>query len=584
MSSVFEVMSSVFGRLTGFYSYGYRKDEPGIYINEAIAENFGLHSGMMSEGALNDFVMRSIGGVNGRKMRHGEGLLFRKVDGRYVTVTYDPMKKGKRGYVQEHRLNKASGHKKISDLPNFARLVTNAEYHSGNVFFVLNITPYEYHGDTFDYACIAEFFDKLRRELTKPAVHWIGGREYVVMVKPEERELFLTICGEPVELNGKSIPLSISRITVEPQDTATDHAEKLEFCAKRLRAGISGRDYIFSAEDFEKYRKMPKLHETVGAIDRGDISFLPAVAVKTGYVKYFYVVPRADELAEHAWYSGLDAELDIMLIRSLTAGLADGILPQTSYCVPAYSGNIDVGALSVLCSSCKEKIYIELHMRSKRYEDSADELIASVKNAGAIPLLADNETELCSLDGVRRMGIEGFRITEENDEIIKGTADFCRTFGLDCAVFGADSDEKFIKLRRYGVDVAAGAVLSEKVELPEKMRFAEPQILCDEEPEPIERKPFDLTRFCVKIIYNTFKDDIKKLSEIDISPDPIVPTAAEPAEPLGESDLEPLEYAEGIGAKKKRKEAVTDKAQRKRQKKEIKQGKLKKTKKMKLDQ
>ena len=59
------------------------------------------------------------------------------------------------------------------------------------------------------------------------------------------------------------------------------------------------------------------------------------------------------------------------------------------------------------------------------------------------------------------------------------------------------------------------------------------------------------------------------------------PEKAEPAQ-TEMAACEPLEYEEGLGAKKKRQEAESELAQKRRQKKEIKQGKLKKTKKLKI--
>jgi len=575
MSKFFEFSSRIYGELTGFYSYGYRKNVPGVYINEAIAENFGIPCGMMSEDALHDFVMCSTGGVNGRRIRHGDGLLFKKSDGSYVTVTYEPMKKDRGGYVQEHR-TKPSQYKKLSDLPNFSQLLTNAEYHSGCIFCAVSITPCENRGKVFDYACIAEFFDVLRKSLKKPAIHWIGERDYIIMIKPDELDEFSKLCEMPVAADGYEVSLSVTRVSLPAEETADEHEKKLEFCALKLRSGIVGGEYIFSRQDYEKYLACPKLHEILGAIDSGEIAFLPAVSVKTANVKYFYVVPKNEELICACNQAGLDSELDLMLLSSLREGLACGKLPKLSYCVPLRSNHTDTATIAELCAATEADIYIELRSRAKRYEEDLAARADKIKSAGAIPSISSTEAELWSLDGLRRMGFSVINTVSNDTEMISGTADLCRTFGLDCAVYYVDSDEEFIKMRRFGVDICAGKVFSEPIEIPDKTLFAEPHIIFDEEPEREPKpKPFDLSRFTSKVICRVLSKEIK---EITAPRDQTVLEPTEKLDPIEGSDLEPLEYEEGIGAKKKRKEAKTEKAKKKLQKKEIKAGKLKKEK------
>ena len=81
---IFEKISSLMSSFMAFYPFGLSKDEPGINISEAMATRFGLRAGNISEAELSDAVTVATGGVNGSTMRHADGILYRRPDGKYV--------------------------------------------------------------------------------------------------------------------------------------------------------------------------------------------------------------------------------------------------------------------------------------------------------------------------------------------------------------------------------------------------------------------------------------------------------------------------------------------------------------------
>ena len=580
MFSLFEKVSSFVGTMTGFYSYGYRKKEPGVYINRAVAKSFGLCQGMMSEDTLCDFVMRSVGGVNGRKIRCGERLLFKKSDGSYVTVTYEPMTEGKRGYVHEHRVRTGIKGDAFTSLPNFSAISSDAERRAGDAFFAVSITPYATRGETFDYACIAEFFDALRKRIKGTSVYWIGNREYIVMISPDKAESFVSLCKEDVALDGRPVKLSISRVFLPPKDTSVDQAKKLGFCVAKLRSGMENGEYTFSSDDYKEYLSMPKGSAQKRAAEAAELTFLPVISVKTGRAQYFRAELNDKKLAVSCFYGENSAIFGNSVMKKLTEGLLSKGLPQLSYCVPVFGLDFDENALCELISAANGKIYLELNIRAQRYERAIIEAVRKIKKAGAIPAVFDAQMKACELSALQRMGFSVIRAN--NNNVLKDCADFCRMFRIDCAVYGVDTDDGFIAMRRVGADLCAGLSVSPYVDVPKDTAFAEPFVICEdeekEEPIKADNEVFDLSRFTAEMLYLGFEEEINGL---------VAPKSCTPTEHLEElcglerakkGELVPCEYEEGIGAKKKRKKAKTDKAQKKRQKKEIKQGKLKKIK------
>ncbi len=578
----------------GLYYYGYEKNGPCIYIDRAMSRNFYLPHGEISEKSLSKFVMRSIGGVNGRNIRKGDRLMFRKADGRYTLVTYEPMCKGKRGYVREIKPYMSNRCLPLSALPNFDRLEMSAVSRAGDTFCVIRITPYENRGEDFDYACIAEFFDLLRREMTKPSVFWLGGREYAVMIKPCDFEKFSEICKKDLTVDGMKIKLSVSRVIIPAEATLTDQAQKLSFCTQKLRRGTVSGEYIFEESDFYTYRKYTVGKALERKICKVETGFLPAVSVGSGRVKYFYAFPKGKKFAEEAVFGGYAERLDSELLRRLTDMLRGGELPKAAYCLQLCGESIDEAAISELAHVAENKIYIEIRVRAARYEDSIAQKIAAIKRAGAVPVVYDPEAEVCSLAAMRRMGAEVIRLADKSREKLKAFCDFCRFYNIDCAFFGVELAEDFIELRRLGLDICAGGLFSGPIDIPEKTLFSLPVITYEKEEEEEEKaeeevREFDLTRFAVKTVYGFCAEEMNEL---------LYTKKRKPLDPMEKTDrteklleLEKLdgcelshcEYEEGLGAKKKRKKAVSDRAQKRRQKKEIKKGRLKKEKKIKLE-
>ena len=597
--TLFEKTSAWFGSLTGFYSYGKRNNEPGIYINHAVAKNFGLYNGMISETALDEFVMRSIGGVNGRKMRHGEQLMFKRHDGTYSAVTYEPMHHGKRGYVHEIRVKTTGECLPLSALPNFSRLCENAEYRAGDLFCVISISPYENRGETFDYAAIAEFFDSLRKRCAKPSVLWLGDREYVLMIKPEQRDELDKLCKEELLLDGRAVTFSVIKAYIEPRYTDAEQAQKIAFCLKKIRSGSLCGDYYFDHDEFERAKTLLRDASLSEKIKNTELSFLPVVSVKSGKAKYFYVAPKDASLKDSAIFSGLRDELDCCITEKLTEGIRNEKFPKLPYCISVCADKVPTEKIALLAKESTSPIYVEICARAHRIDKKIWECAEKIKLAGAIPVIFDPQMNISELSAVQRMGFRIIRVFGQSTKKLKGIADFCRVFGIECAVHGVDLDEDFINLRRSGVDLCAGNVLSEAVDVPTQIHFCEPHVICEEEeneeePEPAkEPEPFDPSRFAAKMLCSVFSDEINSM----IAPRKCPPMdkmecteKTDPLEPIGKSDLVPCEYEKGIGSKKekkkkhkdkekhKHKKEKSDKKKKKLQKKEIKKGKLKKIK------
>jgi hypothetical protein len=190
------------------------------------------------------------------------------------------------------------------------------------------------------------------------------------------------------------------------------------------------------------------------------------------------------------------------------------------------------------------------------------------------------------------MGFCVIFVAGQSSEELLESARFCKTYGIECGVFGVTNDNEFIKLRRLGVDLCEGEIFSGALSYPEKTFYSEPHVLVEQEadnaePEIDRQEDFDLTRFAVKTVYGFCEKGIEKWRN-RATLEPLEPLELEecpekePPHPEEELEsLERLELCEGIGAKKKRKAAKTLRKEKKRQKKEIKKGKLKKTKKLK---
>ena len=563
---VFKKISSYLAYRSGGFSYGPNKNGVGVTVSEAMAKNFGLPERDISERSFDEFITASVGGVNGRKTRSGEDLLFLRHDGKYSLITYEPASAGLRGYLHEKKGKPSKECLPLSVLPNFERLCANALVRAGDLFAVARITPRENFGADYDYACIAEFFDLLRERTERPSVLWIGGRSYVIILKPEEKEIFSKICQAKIELEGRAVGLSVSTAIIPPNETSADQVQKLAFCAYKLSRGVLGGEYIFDKSEFYSYRNYSKKSRLENEIDAVELVFLPVVSVKSGNVKYFYVMPKDDNLPEKAIFGGMAKELDEAVIGKLSDMLLKGELPIASYCLPVFEKEPNKDMVKRIAELSKSKLYLEIRTRVSRPEPDLEKRVRALNKSGVGTVLFDPEISCDDFSEIRRAGFGTVKIASKDRSLISACSDFCRMYVMDCAVTDVSEESDFIELRRLGVDLCEGEIFSPPTSHPEKGFFSQPHILCDIEEQTVETDD---------VLYAALSSSCERL---------------EGTEPLEKADkltiLEPterLEYTEGIGAKKKRRELKLDFAKRRRQKKEIKKGRLKKLKKLKLE-
>lgn len=583
---------------TAFYPFGYAKDEPGINISEAMAARFGLRAGNISEAELSDAVTVATGGVNGSTMRHAEGILYRRPDGKYMLVSYSPVHGKERGYLHELHGSASTKCTPISELPNFGKLSAALERRTDGLFCIMRVIPYSEKGEVWDYRCIAEFFDNLRRTLTSSAIFWLGEKNYAVLISPDELDVLRKVIGRPLEIGGEDIRFAVAFAYISPSDSGLA-AEKLAFCLKRLGAGVVGGFYKFNADDYRNYsfvkERRAELSKRLSEW-AFKFEFRPVVSVKTGRAECFWVRSvSGDEFVLDCYYNGLWAELDRALLGKLISKLERGKLPVISYCIPLYSGEDNLDLVSELAELLAEKgktLYVEIEERVPRYDAALAARVARFHKLNTKVCLSDRETKPWELPDIHRMGFDGVRVFDQTDAEIKACADFCRTYRMDCAVFGVDTEDKFIALRRMGVDFCRGDLFGAPARFPEGDIFPLPIVEYEPEDEPEESevekdgepKEFNPNRYMAKAIYSRLngvinsdphlqpREPMEKMEGMETT-DPM-----ERLEPDGGRELEFTEREEGLGAKKKRKEITNPKKQEKRQKKEVKKGKLKKIK------
>ncbi|MBQ8388745.1 MAG: EAL domain-containing protein [Clostridia bacterium] len=596
---IFEKISSLMSSFMAFYPFGLSKDEPGINISEAMATRFGLRAGNISEAELSDAVTVATGGVNGSTMRHADGILYRRPDGKYMMVSYSPIHGKERGYIHEvHGSSSATKCPPISELPSFGKLSAALERRADGLFCVMRVVPYSEKGEVFDYRCIAEFFDNLRRILTSPAIFWLGEKNYAVLISPDELDVLRKVIGRPLEIGGEIIRFAVAFAYISPSDSGLA-AEKLAFCLKRLGAGAVGGVYKFNADDYRNYcfvkERRTELSKRLSEW-AFKFEFRPVVSVKTGRAECFWVRTVSGEgFVLDCYYNGLLVELDRALLGKLISKLERGKLPVVSYCVPLYSSEDNLDLVSELAELLAEKgktLYVELEERVSRYDAATAARVGRFRDLDAKVCLSDREIKPWELPDIHRMSFDGVRVFDQTDAEIKACADFCRTYRMDCAVFGVHTEDKFIALRRLGVDFCRGDLFGAPTKSPEGEIFPLPTVEYEpeEEPEEIEadasgeQKEFNPNKYIAKAIYSKLKgvingdpnlkprDPMEKMEGME-STDP-----TEKLEPEEGGELEFTEREEGLGAKKKRKEITDPKKQEKRQKKEVKKGKLKKIK------
>ena len=107
VAKLFDNISIGAAKIIGYYPYDRKNSEAGVYISAAMAAEFSLPRGLMSERTFADFVMCSVGGVNGTGLKYASDLLFRKANGEYITVSYVPISENKSGYLQKDRHRKS---------------------------------------------------------------------------------------------------------------------------------------------------------------------------------------------------------------------------------------------------------------------------------------------------------------------------------------------------------------------------------------------------------------------------------------------------------------------------------------------
>ena len=551
--------------------------------------------GTMSERALSEFLMCSVGGVNGANIRYAEDILFRKSSGEYIGVSCAPITENGEGYIQEVPHKRSKKHPPLSDLPNFAAIAANVKKRAGDIFCVIHITPYIAYDSVSDYRCIAELFDILRKKLNKPSVFWLGERDYFVAVKENELDTFAELCRSEIQIGAQKIKFSVEMTVIPSEHTKKDALEKLAFCVRKTKEGICGEKYEFSESDFSIYQK---IRGNVGSIDERlscdklELSYLPYANVKSGYIKYFSVMPDDADLARDCVFNGCADRFDEAIIDKLTKLLESGEAPHAPYCISICGSKIDAQKIKHLASiliGSEQRIFVEISARAARIDRALEEKAKLIKDAGATPVIYDRNMKDFEACAMQRMGFEVIK-ADLDSGALKACADLCRTYNIDCAVAETNSNEDFIKMRRLGVDICSGAAVAQRTANPTQVIFPQPHILFEEEvPEEEDdddEKEFDLTRFTVEKLYARFGTPINDL----ISPKPTEPMEhmenTEKTEKLTEKlerDLEPCELEEGIGVGKKRKKAKSARAQKKRQKKEIKKGRLKKVKLMKKE-
>ncbi len=593
MSEIFDNINIRTAKIFGYWSLVRKDKGSGVCISAAMADEFSLPRGMMSERTLAEFIMCSVGGVNGVGIRYAEDILFKKANGEYIAVSYAPITESSNGYIHEMRHRHSKKHPPLSELPNFAMISANVKKRAGDVFCVMHMTPYIALDASSDYRCIAEFFDNLRKKLDRPSVFWLGDRDYFVAVKENELDAFDEICRGETSVDRQKINFSVEMAVIPPEHTKKDALEKLAFCVRKIKKGIKGEKYEFSDSDFEIYQKSRRNADSIAkrmSYDKLALAYQPYANVKSGYVKYFAVIPDDPELARDCILNGCENKLDEAIIDKLTKLLASGEIPKAPYCIALCGKEIDLEKIKYaasLLAGADRQLFVEISARAARIDRSLAEKVELIKSAGAVPVIYDQSMKDFEICALQRMGFSVIK-TDLDSPAIKACADFCRTYNLDCAVAGVDTDEDFIKMRRLGVDVCSGVAVGSKTSDPTAVIYPQPHILCDEEPEEEkeveDEKEFDLTRFTVEKLYGRFGAPINEL----ISPKPTElmesMDAMEKREPLKEKlrrNLEPCEFEEGIGVGKKRKKARSVRAQKKRQKKEIKKGRLKKVKLMK---
>lgn len=591
MSKIFDNINIHTSKIFGYWSFGSKDNGSGVCISAAMADEFSLPRGMMSERALAEFIMCSVGGVNGIGIRYADDILFKKANGKYIAVSYAPASENAAGYIREVHHRGSKNCPPLSDLPNFEMISANVKKRAGDIFCVMHITPYIAHDAASDYRCIAEFFDNLRKKLDRPSVFWLGERDYFVAARENELDVFEDICRGEISIGRQKISFSVETAVIPPEHTKKDALEKLAFCLRKIKKGIKGEKYEFSESDFEIYQKSRRNADGVAerlSNSKLALAYLPYADVKSGYVKYFAVVPEDSELARDCILNGCENKLDEAIIDKLTKLLESGEIPKSPYCIALCGTEIDSKKIKYAASLLADagiQLFVEISARAARIDRSLAEKVERIEEAGAKAVIYDRNIKERELYAMQRMGFSVIK-TDLDSAALKACADLCRTYNLDCAVAGVDTDEDFIKMRRLGADVCSGAAVGAKTSDPTAVIYPQPHILCDEEPEEKveEEKEFDLTRFTVEKLYGRFGAPINDL----ISPKPTEQMehmeSMERTEPLDEKlrrDLESCEFEEGIGVGKKRKKAKSVRAQKKRQKKEIKKGRLKKVKLMK---
>ena len=591
----FDKISSIVSSFSSFYPFGHAKGEPGLRISDAMANRFGIRAGIISERELSDTVTVATGGVNGSAMRHADGVMFRRGDGKYIMVSYSPATENERGFIHEIHGSTSAKCPPISELPNFGKLSAALARRMDGNLCIVRIVPYTQRGEVFDYCCIAELFDNLRRTLSSPAVFWLGDKNYAVFIGGDELASFRRVLATPVTFGGESISFATAFAYIPPSETGLA-AEKLAFCLKRLGVGEVGCEYKFNADDYRSYcfvkERGTELSKKIA--DWGfKFEYRPVVSVKTGYPECFWVRTVSGEaFVLDCYYNNLLNELDRAMLGKLLSKLERGKLPVISYCVPIYGSDDNSDLLEKIVNKLRESgktLFVELEGRAPRYDDALAARVARYAALGARVCLSDREMEVRELPDIRRMGFCGVRIFNQNDSEIRACADFCRTYRMDCAVFGVSTEEKFISIRRLGVDFCRGDLFGAPTSYPEGNIFRLPTVETEEEPEPepaeeAESSPaagFDPAREAAKLIYGKVKRFVETDPHLEKRDPMDAMETVEPMEPLEsktEGGLEFTEREEGLGAKKKRKEITDPKKQEKRQKKEIKKGKLKKMK------
>lgn len=576
----FERLGSYLSSKTGLYMYGKKKGGVGVYINSALARNFALPVGEASERSLAEFVNVSTGGVSGRAIRRGENLLFKKANGDYTTVTYQPTDGNRCGYLREKKRKTTNECLPLSALPNFEKLYGASRLRAGDVFFVVNIRTKTDMSNKTEYAVISEFFDALRKKLNSPSVIWIGDKNYVIMIAPDEEKSFFELAKREVELDGEFFGLALSYSVISADKTMSDQVQKLAFCAKKLEQGVLNGEYVFDEAEFFEYRKYPRGEELKKEISELELKYTPVLSVNSGRVKYFYVEPNDPRLADKALFGKASEYFNSTLTEKLVGAISNGVFPRYSYCIPLIGGEADTANLKRLSEIAESNIYVQISGRIRNSESSLASLAKEYRSAGIKVVIYDPELDCSELPKLRKIGFDAMKLAQNDRETVKICADFCKMFRMECLIGGIDGEESFIEARRLGVDLCTGALFAEPTDTPKKFQYAVPFILCDEEVQTEEHEEFEisLSRVAAGAIWGLFLEKATRFYDRKFSGKPL-----EKAEPLEAEELicEPLEYAEGLGAKKKRKEADSDLAKRKRQKKEIKQGKLKKTKKLK---